>query len=68
MILLKETTVWDQKSQPNHCYLLSDDKCKMVGYIKKGTKELKIFSKELTFDKRRRTFKVIKKNLSFNKI
>jgi hypothetical protein len=67
MILLKETTVWDQKSQPNHCYLLSNDSCKMVGYIKKGTKELKIFSKELPFYKSRRTFKVIKNNLSFNK-
>jgi len=64
MILVQETTDWDA---PNHYYLLNDSKYKLYGYIKRGTKEMKIFSKALPFDKRYRKFKTIKTNLTFTK-
>lgn len=59
MKLFLETTTWDT-NVPNHQYILSDDKRTCVGYIKKGTKVPKMFSKPISFDPRRRTFKFLK--------
>lgn len=67
MILVKETTKWNMDFQPNHVYLLSDDKHQMIGHMSRGDKKLTIMSKPMRFDPRYRTFKVIKKNLSFVK-
>lgn len=58
MRIYQETTKWDTQV-PNHQYILSDDKRTCVGYIKKGSKETKIFSKPISFDPRYRTFKVV---------
>ena len=63
MILVLETTKWGGSNTPNHVYLLSDDKYKMYGYIRKGSRELKMFNKPYPFDKRNRTFKLLKSNL-----
>lgn len=62
MILVQETTVWETAT-PNHVYLLSDDKSKIHGYIKQGTKELTMFKKAFPFDKRYRKFTTLKTNL-----
>jgi hypothetical protein len=67
MILVRETTVWDG-NYSNHTYLLSDDMYKMYGYFKAGTKEFKMFSKPIGFDKRYRTFKVLQKNLKMKEV
>jgi len=64
MILVKETTKWESKT-PNHHYLLSSNKGTIYGYIPRGSKELKLFKKPTNFDKRYRTFKTIKKDLTF---
>ena len=67
MILAKETTKWDGNFK-NHTYLLSDDMYKLYGYFKFGTKEFKMFSKPMRFDKRYRTFKVLQKNLKMKEV
>ena len=65
MILVLETTKWDMDFQPNHHYLLDDSKSRAHGYIKRGEKKMTMFSKPMPFDKRYRTFKTIKKDLTF---
>ena len=67
MILMRETTVWDDVSrQPNHTYLASDDKGTIYGYFKwNKSKDFQLFSKPMRIDTRRRTFKVLQKNLTF---
>jgi len=65
MKLILETTKWDSPNQKNHVYLVDDSMYKMVGYIKNGSPKMTIFSKPMSFDKRRRTFKTIKTNLEF---
>ena len=67
MILAKETTQWDSYC-PNHVYLLSDDMYRMFGYFKSGTKEFKLFSKPIQFDKRHRSFKVLQKNIAMKEV
>lgn len=62
MIIVRETTVWPDKTK-NHIYVLSDDKRKMYGYVKQGTLEAQKFSKPMSFDARGRTFKVLKKGV-----
>ena len=57
MITLKETTKWDN---PNHTYFVTDDKQKVLGYIKQDTTEEIMFKTPLKFDVRRRTFKELK--------
>jgi hypothetical protein len=64
MILVLETTKWESNT-PNHHYLLDDNKSRVYGYIKRGTKEMTMMSKPFPFDKRYRTFKTIKKDLTF---
>lgn len=56
MNFYKEITAWDAPHVPNHIYLLNDSKSKMIGYVRAGTKDLKIFSKPMGFDVRGRKF------------
>mgnify|MGYP000129344689 CR=1 FL=1 len=52
MKFLKEVTEWEY---PNHTYAFKNGQC--VGYIQKGTKELKYFaSPSKQFSKSRRKF------------
>lgn len=55
MKFYRETTVWDSAT-PNHIYLLSTDKSKMFGYIKRGTDSAVTFKKPYRFDVRGRKF------------
>jgi hypothetical protein len=55
MKFYRETTVWDG-NVPNHTYLLSADKSKMYGYIKRNTEEAITFNKPYRFDVRGRQF------------
>ena len=57
MKFYRETTAW---AVPNHVYLLSTDKSKMYGYIKRGTKEAITFKKPYRFDVRGRQFVEVK--------
>ena len=57
MKFYKETTQW---AVPNHVYLLSTDKSKMYGYIKRGTETAETFKKPYRFDVRGRTFVEVK--------
>ena len=60
MVYLKETTKWKDKGIPNHTYIFSDSKSiKVLGYIKEGETEVKMFNKALTFNRRYRTFKQV---------
>lgn len=65
MILVKETTVWDcEHRQPNHTYLMSDNKEKVFGYFKwHNPKDFMMFKKPIKIDKRYRTFVVIKSGI-----
>lgn len=55
---MKEVTVWNDNT-PNHIYVLTDSKEKMIGYIRAGTDKLEIFKQPLPFDVRRRKFKQV---------
>lgn len=57
MITVQETTAGNY--YPNHKYILSDDRRKMFGYVKAGDKYPQLFAKPMSFDARRRTFRVI---------
>jgi hypothetical protein len=59
MKFYQETTVWDS-NVPNHIYLLSTDKSKMFGYIKRGTEDAVTFKKPYRFDVRGRKFQEIR--------
>lgn len=54
----QETTQWRTTVQ-NHIYYLSDDKRKMVGYIRQGSSELFKFSKPMNFDSKGRKLTVL---------
>lgn len=60
MIVLQETTKWDSPTASNHIYVVSDDKQKLIAYIKAGTKEVYRFKKPLPFYIKGRTFRVMK--------
>lgn len=62
MKYFQEVTEWNAGFDvPNHVYYLTDDKRKMVGYIKAGTKKLITLSKPMNFDSRGRKFVVLNK-------
>lgn len=61
MKYFQEVTEWASAYVPNHTYYLTDDKRKMVGYIRAGTKNLVKFSKPMSFDTRGRKFVVLPK-------
>jgi hypothetical protein len=58
LTLLETTSDW---TTPNHIYLVDDDRSKLLGFIRKGTKEIKWYDRPLNFDKRNRTFEVIQR-------
>jgi len=60
MIVLQETTKWDNPKSSNHVYILSDDKRQLIAYIKAGTKEVQRFKNPLPFYIKGRTFRKIK--------
>lgn len=57
---MQEITDWGTHNTPNHIYYLNDDKSKMVGYIKAGTKALFKFKKPISIDVRGRKFVELK--------
>jgi hypothetical protein len=57
MKFYKETTNW---AVPNHTYLLSTDKSRMYGYIKRGSDDAITFKKPYRFDARGRQFVEVK--------
>jgi hypothetical protein len=57
MKFFRETTQW---KIPNHIYLLSTDKSKMYGYVRRGTDQAETFKKPYRFDARYRTFVEVK--------
>lgn len=58
MYYIKETTQWDA---PNHIYIFNDKKsAKCIGYIPTGKKDIFLFDKPLSFDKRKRSFVEVK--------
>ena len=59
MKFLRETTDWGDQC-PNHIYVLDDKQEFLIAYIMAGTNEHKAFSKPIRFDKRGRTFDVVK--------
>ena len=59
MKFYQETTVWDG-NVPNHIYLLSTDKSKLFGYVRRGTEAAVTFKKPLPFDQRGRKFVEVK--------
>jgi len=60
MKYLQEVTDWGDHNVPNHIYYLNDDKTRMVGYIKAGTKALFKFKKPISIDLRGRKFVELK--------
>ena len=60
MVILQETTDWGQHTASNHIYYLTDNKERLLAYIKAGTNEPMVFSKPIRFDRRGRTFKELK--------
>ena len=57
MKFYQETTNW---TIPNHIYLLSTDKSRAYGYIRRGTEEAVTFKKPYRFDVRGRSFQEVK--------
>jgi len=62
IVFLKETTkTWNCEAKvPNHIYLIEGEN--MVGYIKDGTTDIKMFTKPAYFYKARRTFATLTKD------
>lgn len=60
MLLIRETTVWSGNT-PNHTYLVSNDRRKMVGYIPAGRRRMVTFSRPMGFDIRGRTFTLLER-------
>lgn len=60
MLLLKETTSWSGNT-PNHTYLVSNDRRKMVGYIPAGRRKMVTFSRPMGFDVRGRSFTLLER-------
>ena len=67
MILVRETTHWEDVSrQPNHTYIMDDSMSKSYGYFKwNNPKDFQMFSKPIKLDTRYRKFKVIQRGYKF---
>jgi predicted nucleic acid-binding Zn finger protein len=52
--ILKETTVWSDRSNANHTYLLEGTK--IIAYAKFGGDEVQVLKTQIKIDKRYRTF------------
>ena len=55
MKFIKEVTVW-ANATPNHTYLVTDSKDKMLGYVRNGGRKLEMFSEPLPFYPKGRKF------------
>jgi hypothetical protein len=62
MKYFQEVTEWDSPTAQNHIYYLKDDKTKMVGYIKAGTKTIFKFKSPIDIYTKGRKFVELKKN------
>lgn len=60
MKYFKEVTEWDLPTAQNHIYYLKDDKTKMVGYIKAGTKTIFKFKNPIDIYTKGRKFVELK--------
>ena len=60
MKYFQEVTDWGNHNIPNHIYYLKDDKSRMVGYIKHGTKKLFKFKSPIAIETRGRKFVELK--------
>ena len=60
MQAVKEITVWEGSTQPNHTYLLDGDR--MVAYIKFGQGEPFYFKQPIRIDRRGRKFEQLHQN------
>jgi hypothetical protein len=65
MKLVKETTVWNvEHRQPNHTYLMNDSMSKIYAYFKwHNPKDFERLKTPLRFDRRYRTFQVLKEGI-----
>lgn len=59
MKTLQETTGWASKV-PNHIYYVTDNKERLLAYIKASNNEPVVLSKPIKFETRYRTFKELK--------
>jgi hypothetical protein len=55
---MQEITEWDV---PNHIYLVSDSKSRLLGYIKSGESEVIMLPVPTSFSTSRRKFKILEK-------
>jgi hypothetical protein len=55
---IKELTEWSDAT-PNHTYLVTNGRDKMLGYVRLGKGNLELFTQPLPFDTRRRKFKEV---------
>lgn len=60
MIALLETTDWGKEKIPNHTYILSNNKEKMIAYVNKLDGKLKVFTQPMSFSRTGRKFKEVK--------
>jgi hypothetical protein len=60
-----ETTLWPGGGS-NHRYLMTDDRSKIVAYIRHGSEEVFTFKKPITFSTRGRTFVAIPNTFGYN--
>lgn len=61
MIVIQETTAWDDTRIVNHIYFLTDNKRYILAYIQGDTGESKIFSKPMEISLKGRTYTVLRK-------
>jgi hypothetical protein len=60
-----ETTLWDNAAIPNHTYLLTDDKSRMVAYIPLGKTQVFTFKTPIKFSTRGRKFQKIDNSFGY---
>jgi hypothetical protein len=65
MKFFQETTVWGDKIA-NHVYLLTDDKSKMIAYVRAGTDAVFKFKNPIRIDTRGRSFKAVPNTYNYS--
>lgn len=61
MIVVQETTQWNDPNQVNHIYFMSDNKRYIYAYMRGDTGQSTIFKKPIEISIKGRTFDTIKK-------
>ena len=59
MVIVQETTQW-ATSTANNVYILNDERTKMIAYIPQGSTQVQRFKNPISFDRRGRTFELVK--------